>query len=543
MTMKVRRLVAPALLSLALALPGALSWTRAVRAATPPESDIPGIALPGAVVSGQLGGPIYDVVYRVIVPAGYVLVAGLTGTAGTDFDLYLFYSGATTVVGTTGLLTKSTGPASSEAISWPTRIGGTFYLDLNGATDTQGTYTLSVQVVPDPSPPDASLFVAGGVTRVSTPSVTLLLGGFDDLSGVTEMSLSNDGVNYLPSVPWQAQFAWTLAPGDGPKTIWARVINGVGLVSAPVSVSVLLDGAAPTIVRTTPTDGATVATARPTISVVFSEPMEDASWSSLGLIVQSAFGGIVPGVYAYYPSIRTGTFSPSVDLAPGYVYFSTVGDVRDLAGNQVIGARSWTLKYLLPASVAVMASSRVVVVGSSVTLTGTASIPVGESLQLETKQGGALEYTPVGPIVPSGGSYSITLTPSMNTYYRVNYPSSATASSASAEVRVLVRRGVSLLGAGASTTRIAKVGRPVTITAQVTPAGVATVSFRLYRYDASRGRYVYAGSFGRSTGLDGRASLTWTPPSMGRWYWRVAVPSTVEFANNISAVFRYTVSR
>ena len=81
----------------------------------------------------------------------------------------------------------------------------------------------------------------------------------------------------------------------------------------------------------------------------------------------------------------------------------------------------------------------------------------------------------------------------------------------------------------------------MTITAQLSPAGVATVSFRLYRYNTSRRLYVYAGSFGRSTGTDGRASLSWTPKA-GRWYWRVAAPSTTEFANNLSPTYRYTVS-
>lgn len=530
------------LLSFAIVLAGFLPFARDVLAATPPESDIPGIPLPGAVVTGQLGGPIYDVVYRVDVPAGYVVVAGLAGTLGTDFDMYLFDASATTVIGTHGLLIKSTGSTSDEYLSWPTRIGGTFYLDLNGATDQEGTYTLSVQVVPDPTPPTAVLVVANGVTRVSTPEVTLQLAGFDDVSGVTDMRLSNDGVNFLPTVPLLNQFDWKLSPGDGLKTIWVSVINGVGLASVPASASVLLDAESPTVLSVDPAEGTVVDAPRPTISVQFSEPIDESTWVNLGLIVQSATGAIVPGTYAYYPSIQTGTFIPAGDLAAGYVYFATVGDVRDLAGNRVT-APSWTLKYLQPTALSVTTSARVIVTGSSITLSGSASIPPGENLQLDAREGGSLDYTAVGPIEPSGGRYSVTLTPAMNTYYRVSYPGSATASSASAEVRVLVRRAVSLLGTGPSTTRTAKVGRPVTITAQVTPVGVTTVSFQLYRYDARRGKYVYAGSFGRSTSDSGEASLTWTPPASGRWYWRAAVYPTPEFANNRSAIYRYSVSR
>ena len=42
-------------------------------------SDIPGVPLPGPIAAGRLGGAIYDVVYRVDVPPGFVIVASLTG--------------------------------------------------------------------------------------------------------------------------------------------------------------------------------------------------------------------------------------------------------------------------------------------------------------------------------------------------------------------------------------------------------------------------------------------------------------------------------
>src|SRR3977135_1723490 len=60
--------------------------------AADPSADIPGVGLPGPGVAGRLGGAIYDVVYRLTVAPGFVIVASLTGDAGTDFDLYLFDS-------------------------------------------------------------------------------------------------------------------------------------------------------------------------------------------------------------------------------------------------------------------------------------------------------------------------------------------------------------------------------------------------------------------------------------------------------------------
>ena len=74
-------------------LAGLLSAPASVHAADSPNN-IPGVPLPGSTATGQLGGPIYDVVYRVVVPAGHVLLVSMTGAAGTDFDLYLFDSSA-----------------------------------------------------------------------------------------------------------------------------------------------------------------------------------------------------------------------------------------------------------------------------------------------------------------------------------------------------------------------------------------------------------------------------------------------------------------
>ncbi|MHB8460784.1 MAG: PPC domain-containing protein, partial [Candidatus Limnocylindrales bacterium] len=106
------------------------------------SSNIPGTPLPSTVVSGTLGGPVYDVVYRLDIQPGQIILVSLTGTSGTDFDLYLFDATATTVYGTTGLVAKSTGPTSTESLSVASPLGGTYYLDLNGASNVEGTFHL-----------------------------------------------------------------------------------------------------------------------------------------------------------------------------------------------------------------------------------------------------------------------------------------------------------------------------------------------------------------------------------------------------------------
>ena len=96
-----------AIAALAVVLVSALLPTTTALAAA--DSDIPGVPLPGSVVTGRLGGPIYDRVYQLDVEPNRIILLSLTGGAGTDFDLYLFDSSATTVYGGTGQVAASTG--------------------------------------------------------------------------------------------------------------------------------------------------------------------------------------------------------------------------------------------------------------------------------------------------------------------------------------------------------------------------------------------------------------------------------------------------
>jgi hypothetical protein len=108
----------------------------------------------------------------------------------------------------------------------------------------------------------------------------------------------------------------------------------------------------------------------------------------------------------------------------------------------------------------------------------------------------------------------------------------------------VVRRLVTLLGSGASVPSKLRVGGTAKLVAQTGPAvGGVSVSFRQYRFDTVHRRWLYVGSYGRKTDAAGRASLGWAPSKAGSYYWRASVASTAEFANNISPVYRWTVSR
>lgn len=542
-----RRAVASVLVAALLSGAAAISGRPpavSVASAADPSSDIPGVPLPGAVVTGRLGGSIYDVVYSFWVAPGYVILASLTGSAGTDFDIYLFDSTATSVLSPTGLLTKSIGPTSTESISWPSRFGGTYYLDLNGATDVQGDFRLTVQAAPDSTPPAASISLAGGLASTNQLTVPVTLTASDDLSGVTEMALSADGLTFSDWQPFQRSTTWTFLPGDGPRNLWAKVRNGVGLESAAATAAISIDTVPPAAIAIDPAPGSNVAGLHPTFTVTFDEPIATATWTDMGLIVQSATGALISGSYAYDPATRTGRFTPSAALQPGAAHIVTLGNVTDVAGNRVSSAGSWSITPLAATSLTAAATGRVVLRGGSsridVTLTG-APLPASIEVLSATSSGTSVS---LGTMPVAGGLLSLGVTPDSNTTYSFRYGGAFGVAPAEVDVPVLVRRTVALAGRDSRVISKARVGVSVNLTAALEPAAAGiSVSFRLYRFDAVRRAWVYAGSRGRGTDAAGRASYTWVPSTPGSWYWRVVVASTADYANNVSPVYRWSVSR
>ena len=192
------------------------------------DSNIPGIPLPDNVVTGTLGGPVYDRVYAIDVPADRVILLALSGDPGTDFDLYLFDGSATTVYATQGQVASSTSNSSTKSISFATMAGGRFYIDLNGASDVLGTFRLTVRLATDRTPPNAEVRLDDGAVATPDSTIRVTLVATDDVSGVTDMQFSVDGVNWAAWREYAPFTLWSFPQVDGPRRLWARVRDRSG---------------------------------------------------------------------------------------------------------------------------------------------------------------------------------------------------------------------------------------------------------------------------------------------------------------------------
>ena len=99
----------------------------------------------------------------------------------------------------------------------------------------------------DVTPPTGTILVNGSAAYTNTTAVTLELSASDAGSGVADMRFSNDGLTWSGWEPYAASKAWTLASGDGLKTVYAQYRDHTNNVSTgPITDNITLDTIPPT---------------------------------------------------------------------------------------------------------------------------------------------------------------------------------------------------------------------------------------------------------------------------------------------------------
>lgn len=99
----------------------------------------------------------------------------------------------------------------------------------------------------DLSPPEVWLFVDMGVPVTRSTTVSLVFryeDAFPD-SGNAYMQASHDGVTWSTKQAYAPPMSWKLLPGDGEKTVYFRLWDGAGNVSAPARDTIILDTTPP----------------------------------------------------------------------------------------------------------------------------------------------------------------------------------------------------------------------------------------------------------------------------------------------------------
>jgi WD40 repeat protein len=102
----------------------------------------------------------------------------------------------------------------------------------------------------------------------------------------------------------------------------------------------------PTVTASTPAGGATGIAVNTTVTVTFSEPMDDTTITTSTVALRDAEDGVVPAMVVYAGATRTATLIPNDALTATSTYTANVqggeGGVKDLVGNALDSDVSWS---------------------------------------------------------------------------------------------------------------------------------------------------------------------------------------------------------
>jgi parallel beta-helix repeat protein len=106
-------------------------------------------------------------------------------------------------------------------------------------------------IILDTTPPNQlSIIINNGNYQTNNTIVKLSLFAFDSLSGVSQMSFSEDGENWSNWEYYTVTKLLNLSSGDGIKTIYFKVKDLVGNIADPVSTSIILNTSKPNVNET-----------------------------------------------------------------------------------------------------------------------------------------------------------------------------------------------------------------------------------------------------------------------------------------------------
>ncbi len=105
--------------------------------------------------------------------------------------------------------------------------------------------SFSDTIILDTTAPSGSILINGGASYTNSTSVNLTLSASDGGSGVYQMRFSNDNSTWSSWEAYSTSKSWTLASGDGTKTVYVQYSDNAGNISGSFNDTIILDATAP----------------------------------------------------------------------------------------------------------------------------------------------------------------------------------------------------------------------------------------------------------------------------------------------------------
>jgi hypothetical protein len=113
-------------------------------------------------------------------------------------------------------------------------------------------------------------------------------------------------------------------------------------VDVVFATSTVPDNTPPTVVGQTPAPNATQVPRNSAVTTAFSESVQAGTLTSTTFALKDPGGALVPAQVTYNDTTKTATLTPNALLQSTTVYTASVSGVKDLAGNAMAGAVTWS---------------------------------------------------------------------------------------------------------------------------------------------------------------------------------------------------------
>ena len=507
-------------------------------AAIDASQEIPGAAWPGGVVTSNVGGPIFDRVWKLDLPQGRVAVIRLTGEAGAELGLYLFSGSATSVTSDTPLASSAVAGGRQSIVRGLAQ--GSYYINVNGRNvDRAYRFLISVSLAPDLTPPTVRPATGTKSNRVSGDTVELLPNAVDSVSGIDAIRARKQGE---PWGEWQFAVDRIVVPlplGEGAVSFEVQARNGLGMESEVGTLELFVDRTAPTVSAVGSAATGIVTDPRPRISYEFNEPMDAMSTRNALLLVDS-YGSRVAGRATYDTTTNRVTFVPDAPLKIGSGYIVDLVGATDVAGNVGSAASGWSFSYLSKTGIRAAVTSSTIAFGSSLEIRGTTEgVPKGAVLSIQWRESSAGAWTEIGRKLSNGPLFTVRAAPLGTGAIRVSFAGDLTrAPSTSRALQVTVRPALTLVGAGPGVAT-AKRGATIQLSGSVSPS-YETVSLLAYKCNSLFKQCTLASETALVPDADGRILQT-IVARKGHWVYRLSVDAQGAVASGVSARYRLDV--
>jgi PKD repeat protein len=169
----------------------------------------------------------------------------------------------------------------------------------------------NLAIVTDTILPAGTVRINGGAAFTTNPAVLLTLAATDNSGTVADMRFANDGVTWTAWEPYGITRLWTLAPGNGVKTVSAQFRDAAGNTSATATASIQLDTSLPPTVRLVSTnlsESAGTATILANLDRSYSQPVSVRYATADGTATAGADYTATSGLLVFAPGVTNATF-------------------------------------------------------------------------------------------------------------------------------------------------------------------------------------------------------------------------------------------